>query len=156
MDTTCSTRALKNAKFIRATATGVIPAEEPIEGFHSIVPFEVLNSFGRMSEADLTGFPQLLDAWRQLRQPRPALFGDPPFKGTLHFVQLTFFFTGGGSTTINRGDVPQQSNMRRWLPRRSRHTASSTAPTASKYRLRSYRSESLSRAPFTMTTRFKR
>jgi hypothetical protein len=96
---------LKNAKFIRATATGVIPAEEPIEGFHSIVPFEVLNSFGRMSEADLTGFPQLLDAWRQLRQPRPALFGDPPFKGTLHFVQLTFFFTGGGSTTINRGDV---------------------------------------------------
>jgi hypothetical protein len=105
MDTTCSTRALKNAKFIRATATGVIPAEEPIEGFHSIVPFEVLNSFGRMSEADLAGFPQLLDAWRQLRQPRPALFGDPPFKGTLHFVQLTFFFTGGGSTTINRGDV---------------------------------------------------
>jgi hypothetical protein len=110
MDKTCSTRALKNAKFIRAMPTSIIPTEEPIEGFHSIVPFDVLDRFGRMSEADLASFPELLDARRQLPsrpagQSHPALFGAPPFKGTLHFVQLTFFFTGGGSTTINREDV---------------------------------------------------
>jgi len=106
----CSTRALKNAKFIRAVAPHIIPPEEPIEGFHSIVPLNVLRRFGRLSEVDLADFPELLEAWRKLPsrpegESHPALFGDPPFKGKLHFVQLTFSFTGGGSTTMDRADV---------------------------------------------------
>jgi hypothetical protein len=106
----CSTRALKNAKFIRTVAPDVIPLQEPSEGFGSIIPLDVLRRFGGMSEAELTDYPELLDAWRALPSPpgsqfQSKLFGAPPFKGTLYFVQLTFFFTGGGSITVDRVDV---------------------------------------------------
>ncbi len=91
----CATRALKNAKVIRKAAPHIIPPREPLEGFRSLVPLDILKRFHRMPEADLRDYPELLEVKRNLPRPpatrlHPFLFGDPPFKGTLHFVQMTF------------------------------------------------------------------
>jgi len=51
-------------------------------------------------------FPALLKVKQALHPPpvkhpqSAALFGDPPFKGTLHFVRLTFF-TEANHSSIN-------------------------------------------------------
>jgi hypothetical protein len=107
----CATRTLKNAKAIRKAASHIIPAKEPLEGFKSLVPLNILRRFHRMSEAELAKFPELLKVQQGLHSPpvkpsRPALFGDSPFKGTLHFVRLTFFIEANNSTiSVSRSDV---------------------------------------------------
>ena len=107
----CATRALKNAKVIRKAAPHIIPPREPLEGFRSLVPVDILKRFHRMSEADLRDYPELVEVKRNLpRRPakrlHPFLFGDPPFKGTLHFVQMTFSIEADGSTvTVANADV---------------------------------------------------
>ena len=106
---TCSTRALKNAKRIRAFAPHIIPAKEPAAGYSSIVPLDVLARLHKMSDQELAislkNRPELLDVAKKMRPapvPTPSrafsLFGDPPFKGTLHFVQLTLFVEANNST----------------------------------------------------------
>jgi hypothetical protein len=99
MNKLSGTRALKNAKHIRAVAPQVFPAAEPPDGFASVVPFDVLNRFHRMSEDELRTFPGLVEAQRELRKRKPAsprvmplgiIFADSPFQGTLHFAKLTF------------------------------------------------------------------
>src|ERR1039457_7145582 len=103
MNRTCATRMLKNAKFIRQDAPHIIPPQEPLDGFRSLVPLDILRRFNRMPDAELTNWPELLMVKQQLHlQPegglRPRLFGDPPFNGTLHFVQLAFFGEADGRT----------------------------------------------------------
>src|SRR5947209_4469487 len=89
----CATRALKNAKHIQSIAPNIIPKDEPAEGFYSIVPFDVLGRLHLMSDEELAAHPHLVDAAKSLRslqlQPRASLF-----KGTLHFVQITFNVNG--------------------------------------------------------------
>jgi hypothetical protein len=111
----CATRAIKNAKFIRSVAPNIIPAKEPLKGFASLVPMEILRRFHSMTEADLKGRPYLLDALKKLHaqtpKPRrpgisPRLFGDSPFQGTLHFAKITFFQeANGASLSVNDGDL---------------------------------------------------
>jgi hypothetical protein len=108
MERICGTRILKNAKAIRSVAPHIIPFSEPIEGFRSLVPLDILKSFHCMSEADLANFPELQIAKRKLAPPsvKPELFGDPPFKGTIHVVRLTFFTEANhGSILITHTDV---------------------------------------------------
>jgi hypothetical protein len=104
----CGTRILKNARAIQKVAPRIIPASEPLEGFSSLVPLDILKRFHRMSEVDLAGFPELQAARNELG-PQPAkrvLFGDPPFRGTLHFVRLAFFSEVSKSTiSVSYGDI---------------------------------------------------
>jgi hypothetical protein len=99
MPRVCGTRALKNAKTIRRLALHVFPVPEPIEGFRSVVPIEILRRFHLMSEAELASYPELVKVKERLRRekppggPRPHLFGDPPFQGTLYFVEVKFTVT---------------------------------------------------------------
>src|ERR1700687_4094793 len=97
----CATRMLKNAKFIRKAAPHIIPAQEPLDGFKSLVPPDILRRFDRMSDSELTSWPELLTVKQTLDSQlkgglRPLLFGESPFKGTLHFVQLAFFTEADG------------------------------------------------------------
>jgi hypothetical protein len=93
-DRKCATRALKNARHIRAVAPQVFPAVEPLDGFASVLPFDVLNRFHHMTDDELGRYPHLLDAAHKLRQgsaaasPLPIIF--PLFKGTVHLAKITF------------------------------------------------------------------
>jgi hypothetical protein len=108
----CATRALKNARRIQAVAPHVFPATEPLNGFSSIVPFDVLRTFDRMTEDELRPFPGLLEAARILherKQPVHAkhrhhafIFGDPPFHGTVYFAKITF---QTGTTAVSVSDT---------------------------------------------------
>jgi hypothetical protein len=99
----CATRVLKNAKFIGSVAPHVFPAKEPLDGYASIVPFEILRRFHRLKDEDLHGQPHLLEAakkarmewerrdWRACeKRTKTRLFGASPFTGTLHLVKATF------------------------------------------------------------------
>jgi hypothetical protein len=112
----CGTRAIKNAKFIRSVAPHIIPAKEPLEGFASLVPIDILRRFHRMKEADLRARPDLLDVLKKLHaqkpktptgpKPSPRLFGDSPFRGTLHFAKITFFQEANGARlSVNDADL---------------------------------------------------
>jgi hypothetical protein len=104
----CATRLIKNAKAIQKVAPHIIPASEPREGFRSLVPLDILKQFHRMSEADLADFPGLQIAKDKLRPPsvKPELFGDSPFKGTLHFVRMSFFSEADNSViSVSNADV---------------------------------------------------
>src|SRR4051812_6637027 len=111
MSRICATRVLKNAKFIRAAAPHIIPPQEPLDGFRSLVPIDILRRFDRMPDRGLADRPELLTVKQTLRPRReaglrPRLFGDPPFKGILHFVQLAFFTEAdGGTITLPRSDL---------------------------------------------------
>jgi hypothetical protein len=107
MNRFCATRAIKNAKFIRSVAPHIIPAKEPLKGFASLVPIDILRRFDTMTAADLKGRPDLLDALKKLQaqtpkktltpKVSPLLFGDSPFQGTLHFAKITFFQEANGA-----------------------------------------------------------
>jgi hypothetical protein len=110
----CATRPIKNARFIRSVAPNVIPAKEPEKGFASLIPIDILRRFHTMTEAELKGRPDLIDALRKLHAEVPKqrprgisrLFGDDPFQGTLHFVKLMFFSEVNGQTLqVNDGDL---------------------------------------------------
>jgi len=112
----CATRAIKNAKFIRSVAPNVIPTKEPLAGFASLVPIDILRRFHTMTEADLKGRPDLLGALRKLHAQTPPapsathpslrLFGDPPFQGTLHFAKVTFYLEADGTqTSVDDSDL---------------------------------------------------
>ena len=52
----CVTRAIKNAKHIQRIASHIIPREEPLEGFSSIIPYEVLARIHATAKPDeITG-----------------------------------------------------------------------------------------------------
>jgi len=99
-NSTCATRAMKNAKNIRAVAPQVFPAVEPLDGFASVLPFDVLNRFHRMTDDELRPYPHLLEAATKLRQgPHPVSAQPaagslpivfPLFKGTVHLAKIRF------------------------------------------------------------------
>lgn len=109
-DRKCATRALKNARHIRAVAPQVFPAVEPLDGFASVLPFDVLNRFHHMTDDELRRHPHLLEAARKLRQGSPSgsalpatslpiIF--PLFKGIVHLAKITFNDDGAISTFSN-------------------------------------------------------
>lgn len=94
MALTCSTRSLKNAKFLQGPELGFFPATEPIEGFASLVPMRVLHRLGQIALAELV--PDELA--RAVSKIKPPLAGKtavaPLFAGTLRFVQANFSSSG--------------------------------------------------------------
>ncbi len=108
----CGTRALKNARAIQKIAPNIIPAQEPLEGFSSVLPFDVLQRFHKMADAELAAVHADLPAVKKQLQPPPAklqpfsLFGDPPFKGTIYFVRLLFdLISSGGAVNVSAADM---------------------------------------------------
>ncbi|MGO8949444.1 MAG: hypothetical protein ACLQUY_17700 [Ktedonobacterales bacterium] len=66
------TRALKNATFISAVSPHLFPNGEPQAGYASVVPFEVLDRFHRMTDEELRPYPQLRQAAEALRRKQRA------------------------------------------------------------------------------------
>jgi hypothetical protein len=100
-----ATRALKNVKKIKSLVPDAFPATEPLEGYTSIFPFDVLTRFNLMSEAQLSKYPKLVEASRLKEvRPRGIIFADDPFKGTLHLVQITFQ-VGANSIVVSDADM---------------------------------------------------
>ena len=104
----CGTRALKNARRIQSVAPNVIPAKEPLAGFSSLVPLDILQRFHLMSDAELAGHPALLAAAKALRAADAvkARVSSPLFHGTLYFVRMTWFQEANGAQiAVNIGDI---------------------------------------------------
>jgi hypothetical protein len=105
---TCGTRALKNARRIQSVAPDVIPAKEPLAGFASLVPLNLLQRFNLMTEAELAPHPGLLAASKALRaaDAAKARVSSPLFHGTLFFVRMTWFQEANGAQiALNIGDI---------------------------------------------------
>ena len=112
MSNICATRAMKNIKRIRSVAPGLFRKKEPMEGFSSVIPVDILNRFHRMTEKQLSKYPQLQTAAAALKKidaeksqaikPHGLIFPDPSFKGTLYLAQLTF---KEGSSTFSISDA---------------------------------------------------
>jgi len=113
MEDICATRAIKNARYIQRVAPHIIPPEEPIEGFTSIVPFDILSNFHRLKPSDLAHRPDLRALLDSGKQPKLAQFSflkAPLFMGTLHFVRMIFNTNtkGGGAKgqiSVSTADV---------------------------------------------------
>jgi hypothetical protein len=101
----CVTRAIKNARYLQKVAPHIIPPEEPLEGFASLVPLDVLTVLHKKHGATIPGRPDLTEFLRTAQLPaigNQAL--DPLFNGTLHFVQITFNATGG-AISVSSADM---------------------------------------------------
>jgi len=110
-----ATRAMKNAREIRSVAPKVFPEKEPLAGYASVVPLDILQRFHHMTDAELKAYPNLLDAAQQIRkkhnpvggqpiQPRGLIFSDPPFQGTVYLTKLTFK-VGANTLAVPDADV---------------------------------------------------
>ncbi len=94
-DRACSTRLLKNARFLQRLEVGYFPKFEPIDGFASLVPAEILGRLERIP-AEKIEIKLLAEIVSTHRPPRAAAkLASPLFSGTLRFVQATF--TSGSS-----------------------------------------------------------
>ncbi len=99
----CATRAIKNAKKIRALVPDAFPGSKEAGDYFSTYPIEVLNRFHRMSEAQFRHYPKLAEAANLMRQEKHRvpvkshgiIFSNPLFKGTLHLAQINFQTSGG-------------------------------------------------------------
>jgi len=100
----CSTRALKNAKFLQARGLGLFPPEEPLDGFASLVPLELLRQLERIPIEEIN-IEELATA---ISRNRPAAGRahvlDPLFSGTLRFVNTTFK-SGGADFAVPAADL---------------------------------------------------
>ena len=62
------TRAIRNAKKIRALVPDAFPGPNEAGNYFSRYPIEVLNRFHRMSEAQSRHYPKLAEAANPMRQ----------------------------------------------------------------------------------------
>ena len=94
MERLCSTRHLKNAKFLQSPEVGFLPRVEPLDGFRSMIPFSVLGRLERIPPGEVRQ-ERLARAISKKRPPsaqtKPV---SPLFSGTLRFVQAVFTHSG--------------------------------------------------------------
>lgn len=100
----CSTRFLKNAKFLQAPEVGFFPESEPQEGFQSLLPFGVLSRLERL-DPDSVKLRELTEILAVRRPPKPsAKASSPLFSGRLRFVAAVFD-SGGNSFEVPQADL---------------------------------------------------
>lgn len=88
----CATRAIKNARHLQANAPDVIPKAEPVEGFASRVPRDLLGRLHTPVPAqDLDRIPGLAAALarKPIARPRTSA-AEPLFSGALVFASVEF------------------------------------------------------------------
>lgn len=94
MERFCSTRLLKNAKFLQSSEVGFFPEDEPIEGYHTLLDASLLGRLEQIPQEEIEN-ERLFEA---LAKKRPssaqAEVAAPLFSGTLRFVQATFTSSG--------------------------------------------------------------
>ena len=104
MERYCSTRFLKNAKFLQSLEVRYLPELEPIDGFSSLVPLEILGRLHQTPPEEIK-IEKLAQAIKKKRPPRPKLKpADPLFSGTLRFVRITFS-SGGRNFAVPDFDL---------------------------------------------------
>jgi hypothetical protein len=90
MQRVCGTRKIKNAKHIQRVAPEIIPFDEPLEGFESLVSYELLNVIHVIGPEEVKE-KRLSKALARHRAPTPGTKAiGPLFNGTLHFVRVAF------------------------------------------------------------------
>ena len=100
----CVTRAIKNAKFLQATAPHILPADEPDGGFASLVPLDHLSRLASLREEEVED-AQLKEFIRATSVPTAGVLpAGPLFGGSLVFARITFN-TPGGAVAISAADV---------------------------------------------------
>ncbi len=87
-----ATRALKNAYHLKKVAPHIIPAEEPQEGYTSLVPIHVLAHLHRPERrGKLVVGGKLAKQLKSVKfPPTSSSVVDPLFNGTLFFVRILF------------------------------------------------------------------
>jgi hypothetical protein len=94
MERFCSTRLLKNAKFLKSSDVGFFPEEEPLEGFHTLLSASLLGRLDQIPQEEIE-IERLAEALAKKRPPvAQAELAAPPFSGTMRFVQTTFNSSG--------------------------------------------------------------
>jgi hypothetical protein len=94
MNRHCSTRLLKNARFLQSPQVGYLPQVEPPGGFPSLIPVSVLNRLERIppEEVRIKGLAAILA--KSKPPSAQARLASPLFSGTLRFIQATFSSSG--------------------------------------------------------------
>ncbi len=104
MDMHCSTRLLKNAKFLQRLEVGYFPKFEPLDGFSSLVPAHVLGRLERVLPEEV----EVRSLATTISKHKPPKAGTklaaPLFSGTLRFVQ-TAFSSSGSSLSVPVDDL---------------------------------------------------
>ncbi len=93
MDLLCATRLLKNARFLQSAEVGFLPKVEPLNGFQSLVPAQLLGRLHKAQVKDIKaeGLARVIS---RKRPPRAGTkLASPLFSGTLRFVEATFSST---------------------------------------------------------------
>src|ERR1700674_2080928 len=92
----CVTRALKNARYIQAVAPHIIPAQEPVEGYASLIPLDLLTVLHNKQGLQIQGRADLTSMLSAAKLPLAGNQAvDPLFNGTLHLVQVIFETSAG-------------------------------------------------------------
>lgn len=101
----CATRHVKNARHLQSTAPDVLPREEPLEGYASRIPFELLGRLHLARPHDLAARRDIADALRRSPIPKPRTRAATPlFSGPLVFAQVSFR-TRGGAVAVPAADL---------------------------------------------------
>ncbi len=102
----CNTRGIKNARHLQKNAPHLIPRQEPIQGFASIIPAEMLGRLHvRVRPEELASHRELAQWLGTNAMPRPgAKAQEPLLNGTLIFVKITFM-TLSGSVSVGDADM---------------------------------------------------
>jgi hypothetical protein len=100
----CTTRLLKNARFLQSSQVGFFPKLEPLDGFPSLISPELLCRLER-TPAENIRIEGLAEAISKNRPPKAGTkLASPLFSGTLRFVQATFS-SGGTDYSIPADDL---------------------------------------------------
>lgn len=96
------TRALKNARFLRAMSPETFPVDSAAGGFGTSLPLDVLRNLHRIASHSplLNRQPHVVEILRAHRPPMPQRGArDAMFSGTVYFAQVTFKTSGGDLVT---------------------------------------------------------
>ena len=104
MEWLCSTRLLKNARFLQSLEVRYLPEHEPLDGFSSLIPSEILRILERIPPEKIA-IEWLAQALSKARPPKPIpKLAAPLFSGTLRFMRTTFS-SGGSSLSVPDSDM---------------------------------------------------
>jgi hypothetical protein len=104
-----ATRAIKNAKYLQKVAPHIIPADEPPEGFFSIIPYDQLAQLHKKPRPPLVGVNrQIAELLNAVSFPETGQFSAPLFNGTLYIVPIQFAIQSQNNNIVS---VPEADIM---------------------------------------------